>query len=116
MPKQIRMFGIMLLALVALLAIAVGCGGGDKGPVTPGVPLDQLFGGGTGTGGGGGIGGGGGGGTGACVASDQGFTYCVSGIDAATCANNNGQIHIGQTCQSLGYTNCQVVQGVTVCQ
>ncbi|MDH4161099.1 MAG: hypothetical protein OEW15_00200 [Nitrospirota bacterium] len=104
MPKIIYIH--IVIAFVAL-GLLLGCGSGDKGPVGRVAP-QELVSGASGTGDGLG---GGGGGTGACVAQGA----CVNNMDAGTCVNNGGQFYNGTTCQNLGFTNCQNVQGTVVC-
>jgi len=114
MPKIIHI--LVVITLLAALGIVLGCGTGDKGTVGRVSPTDLVSGiSGTdnGTGGGPGpIGGGGGGGNGACVFAK---IQCVNNLTASACSGGGGVLNTGTTCQNLGYTNCQTIQGYQVC-
>ena len=120
MPKMIRISLFIILTLASLLLI-VSCGS-DKGGAAPRInPIDVVTGNNSTPGSGSNNTlGGGGGGTGACVVTVTGSgAVCYSGIDQTACNNLAGagtiNFSAGQSCQALGYTNCQTIGGVSLC-
>lgn len=116
MPKRSVIVMSIMIGLVSLL-IVLGCGTGDKGPVSRVSPQDLV----TAGDDQGGSGGPGGGATGACVMTVMSTNVCYGNLTNSICqqvASGLGAIPAwtsGVTCQSLGYSFCSEVSGYTVC-
>ncbi len=118
MPKLIRISLFIILTLASLLFV-VSCGS-DKGGQAPRInPIDTVTGNNSTPGSGSNNTLGGGGVTGACVVTISGTAACYGGIDQTACNAMAGagtvNFTAGQSCQTLGYTNCQTIGGVYVC-
>lgn len=116
---------IVYSMVIGLVSLSLGCGTGDKGPVSRVTPQDLVSAGSDDNQGGpagGGVGGsGGGGGTGACVMRVTGTNVCYGNLTNSSCQQvasgfgANPAWTNGATCQSLGYTFCSQAGGYTVC-